>query len=70
MNVKVVQLNNEQHSHESHEYPEGLFVTEGKINLFVDGKAVAINAGGMYVVPPGALHSVVPGSKGTLVIFE
>ena len=40
------------------------------INLFVDGKAVAINAGGMYVVPPGALHSVVPGSKGTLVIFE
>ena len=70
MAMKVVQLNDEQHPHESHDYPEGLFVTEGTINLLVDGKAVAVNAGGMYVVPPGALHSVVPGSRGTLVIFE
>ena len=70
MNLKILQLDNEEHSEESHEYPEGLFVTEGQINLLVDGKAVAVNAGGMYVVPPGALHSVVPGSKGTLVIFE
>jgi mannose-6-phosphate isomerase-like protein (cupin superfamily) len=74
MNLKVLQLN-ESHSHESHsnaqhEYPEAMFVTDGRINLLVDGQAVAVNAGGMYVVPPGMLHTVVPGSDGTLVIFE
>jgi quercetin dioxygenase-like cupin family protein len=68
MNLKVLQLN-ESHSGE-HEYPEAMFVTDGRINLLVDGQAVAVNAGGMLIVPPGAIHSVVPGGDGTLVIFE
>jgi len=29
-----------------------LFVTDGEIHLLVDGKAIAVNAGGMYIVPP------------------
>jgi quercetin dioxygenase-like cupin family protein len=69
MNLKVLQLN-ESHSDERHEYPEAMFVTDGRINLLVDGQAVAVNAGGMVVVPPGVMHTVVPGSDGTLVIFE
>lgn len=78
MNLKVLQLN-ESHSHESHshqspnarhEYSEAMFVTDGRINLLVDGQAVAVNAGGMFIVPPGMLHTVVPSSDGTLVIFE
>jgi quercetin dioxygenase-like cupin family protein len=68
MNLKVLQLN-ESHSAQ-HEYPEAMFVTDGRINLLVDGQAVAVNAGGMVVVPPGVMHTVVPGSDGTLVIFE
>ena len=68
MNLKVLQLN-ESHSTQ-HEYPEAMFVTDGRINLLVDGQAVAVNAGGMVVVPPGVMHTVVPGSDGTLVIFE
>lgn len=69
MNLKVLQLN-ESHLDERHEYPEAMFVTDGRINLLVDGQAVAVNAGGMVVVPPGVMHTVVPGSDGTLVIFE
>ena len=69
MNLKVLQLN-ESHSGAQHEYPEAMFVTDGRINLLVDGQAVAVNAGGMFIVPPGMLHTVVPSGDGTLVIFE
>ncbi len=70
MNLKVLQLDEESHEDERHEYPEGMFVTDGRIHLLVDGKAIAVNAGSMYIVPPGALHSVAAGSDGTLVIFD
>lgn len=69
-NLKVLQLDGESHSSERHDYPEGLFVTDGQVNLIVDGTAVGVKAGGMFVVPAGALHSVAPGSRGTLVIFD
>ena len=67
VSLKLLQLY-ETHS-ESHDYPEGLFVTDGQIRIFVDGKAVAVKAGGLYIVPPGALHSIAC-SNGTAVIFE
>ena len=69
MNLKVLQLT-DAHSDEQHEYPEAMFVTNGRINLLVDGKAIAVSAGGMFVIPPGTVHSVVPGGLGTLVIFD
>ena len=69
MALKLLQVN-EQHSDERHDYPEALVVTGGKIDLLVDGQAVAVNAGGMFIVPPGAVHTVVPGNDGTLVIFD
>lgn len=68
MNIKLLQLSD---SHEDeHGYPEALFVTEGHIDLMVDGKAVAVHKGGLYIVPPGAVHSLASGSDGTAVIFE
>jgi quercetin dioxygenase-like cupin family protein len=67
--LRLLQLD-EPHYNEEHEYPEGLFVTDGKIDLLVDGKAIAVHAGGMYIVPPGAMHSVISGKDGTLVIFK
>jgi quercetin dioxygenase-like cupin family protein len=70
MNLHVLQVDDKAHLDESHDYPEGLFVTDGEIHLLVDGKAIAVNAGGLYIVPPGALHSVAEGSNGTLVIFQ
>ncbi len=69
MKLRLLQLD-EPHRDEDHQYPEGLFVTDGKIDLLVDGKAIAVHAGGMYIVPPGTVHSVVPGNGGTLVIFK
>jgi quercetin dioxygenase-like cupin family protein len=67
--VEVLELS-QAHLDEQHEFPEGMFVTTGKINLLVDGKAIAVSAGGMLIVPPHAVHSVMPASEGTLVIFN
>ena len=60
----------ESHSDEIHDYPEGLLVTDGEVIVMVDGHSIAVNAGGMYIVPPGALHTVAKGHRGTLVIFN
>ena len=68
--MRVIRLGEENHSDERHEYPEALIVTDGRMNLLVDGNAVAVNRGGMYVVPAGVVHSVAPGSDGTLVIVD
>lgn len=68
MNIKLLQLN-ESHD-DAHEYPEALFVMDGQIDLLVDGKAIAVHKGGLYIVPPGAVHSVATASDGTAVIFE
>jgi mannose-6-phosphate isomerase-like protein (cupin superfamily) len=70
MNLRKLQLRHEPHSDERHDYPEGLFVTDGQVDLIVDGKTVAMSAGGMYIVPPGTLHSIPACGNGTLVSFE
>ena len=67
--VEVLELK-QSHLDEQHEFPEGMFVTNGKINVLVDGKAIAVSAGGMLIVPPHAVHTVMPASEGTLVIFN
>jgi quercetin dioxygenase-like cupin family protein len=68
--LKLLQLDHHSHASESHDYPEGLYVARGHINVIVDGKAIAVNTGGWFVVPPGALHSVEAGRKDTVVIFD
>jgi len=67
--IEVPELN-QAHLNEQHEFPEGMFVTNGKVNVLVDGKAIAVSAGGMLIVPPHAVHTVMPASEGTLVIFN
>jgi quercetin dioxygenase-like cupin family protein len=68
--LKLLQLDHQSHAEERHDYAEGLFVARGQINLIVDDKRIAVNKGGWFVVPPGALHSVEAGSTGTVVIFD
>ena len=68
-NFEVLELS-QAHPDEQHEFPEGMFVTNGKVNVLVDGKAIAVSAGGMLIVPPHAVHTVMPASEGTLVIFN
>ena len=67
--VEVLE-SDQSHLDEQHEFPEGMFVTNGKVNVLVDGKAIAVSAGGMLIVPPHAVHTVMPVSEGTLVIFN
>ena len=67
--VEVLELK-QSHLDEQHEFPEGMFVTNGKVNVLVDGKAIAVSAGGMLIVSPNSVHTVLPGSEGTLVIFN
>jgi len=50
--VEVLELN-QSHLDEQHEFPEGMFVTNGKIHVLVDGKAIAVSAGGMLIVKDG-----------------
>ena len=68
--LKLLQLDHEAHDAERHEYPEGLFVARGQAKVIVDGQPVAINTGGMYIVPAGTLHSVETDGQGTVVIFD
>lgn len=68
--LKLLQLDHESHAAERHDQAEALFVARGQIKLIVDGQAIAVNAGGWFVVPPGALHSVESDGKGTVVIFD
>jgi mannose-6-phosphate isomerase-like protein (cupin superfamily) len=68
--LKLLQLDHEAHDAERHDYPEGLFVARGQAKVIVDGQPVAINTGGMYIVPAGALHSVQTDGQGTVVIFD
>ena len=68
--LKLLQLDHQSHEDERHDHAEGLFVARGQINLIVDEKRVAVNAGGWFVVPAGTLHSVEAGSSGTVVIFD
>ncbi len=58
MSVEVLELG-ELHP-DAHDYPEGMFVTNGTINMLVDGKAIVVNEGGMLIVPPHTLHTVLP----------
>ena len=68
--LKLLHLDHQAHADERHEHAEGLFVARGQINLVIDEKRVAVSAGGWFVVPAGTLHSVEPGSSGTVVIFD
>jgi quercetin dioxygenase-like cupin family protein len=69
-NVKVMRMDGRPYPDESHDYPEGLLVIDGQLNLKIGMETIAITAGQIFVVPIGVAHSVAPGSTGTLVIFD
>lgn len=69
-NVKVMRMDGSPYPDETHDYPEGLLVIDGQLNLTVGPDAIAVRAGEMYVVPVGVPHAVAAGSSGILVIFD
>lgn len=69
-NLKVMRMDGAPYPNESHDYPEGLLVIDGQLNLTVGAKAMTVRAGEIFIVPVGVSHAVAPGSTGTLVIFD
>lgn len=69
-NVKVMRMDGSPYPDESHEYPEGLLVVDGHLNLTIGPDTITIRAGEIFIVPIGVAHAVAPGSTGTLVIFD
>ncbi|MFJ7061268.1 cupin domain-containing protein [Streptomyces griseobrunneus] len=68
--VKVLRMDELPVEEERHAEPEALLVLDGTLELAVDGRAVTVGPGEMYVVAAGTAHAVRPGSSGTLVIVE
>jgi quercetin dioxygenase-like cupin family protein len=69
-NLKVLRMDGTAYPDETHDYPEGLLVIDGQLNLTIDDKLVVVRAGELFVVPAGVAHAVAPGSAGTLMIVD
>ena len=69
-NLKLLRMNAQPLAEETHAYPEGLLVIDGHLNLQLGARLVAVQAGELYVVPPGVPHAVADGSDGTLLIID
>lgn len=69
-NIKVMRMDGMPYPDESHDYPEGLLVIDGQLNLKVGTDEITVHSGEIFIVPVGVAHSVASGSIGTLVIFD
>ncbi|MDI3148583.1 cupin domain-containing protein [Serratia nevei] len=69
-NIKVLRMDERSIADEVHDYGEGLLVIRGQLRLLVAGKTIVVQAGQLYQAAAGVPHRVLPGSEGTLVIFD
>lgn len=51
-------------------FEELLVVIEGQMTLVMDDKTFLLEAGDYYLVPKEAVHGVLPGSHGTLLLID
>lgn len=68
--LKVLRMDAQAYPHEAHDHDEALLVLDGRMLLEVEGRAVAVEAGGLFLVPAGAVHGVAAGSHGTLLVID
>ncbi|WP_235212906.1 cupin domain-containing protein [Cedecea neteri] len=70
-NIKLIKMGGEGIPDESHiGFEELLVVIEGQMTLVVDDKTFSLEAGDYYLVPKEAVHRVLPGSHGTLLLID
>ncbi|MGP3119037.1 cupin domain-containing protein [Serratia nevei] len=69
-NIKVLRMDERSIADEVHDYSEGLLVIRGQLRLQVAGETIVVQAGQLYQAAAGVPHRVLPGSEGTLVIFD
>ena len=68
--IKVLRMDEMAYGEETHDYNEGLLVTNGQMMLAVSGQSVVVKSGQMYLVEAAVPHAVLAGSHGTLVIID
>ncbi|AAY94132.1 cupin [Pseudomonas protegens] len=68
--IKVLRMDGQPYPEETHDFNEGLLVTQGCLHLGIGQAVVEVATGQMYLVEAGQAHSVLPGSHGTLVIID
>ena len=69
-NIKVLRMDKMPSAAEVHDYTEGLLVISGQLLLDVDGEAISVGVGQIYLAEAGVPHTVLSGSHGTLVIID
>jgi mannose-6-phosphate isomerase-like protein (cupin superfamily) len=70
-NIKLIKMGGEGIPDEFHTgFEELLVVIEGQMTLVVDDKTFSLEAGDYYLVPKEAVHRVLPGSHGTLLLID
>lgn len=69
-NLKLVRMDARAYPEECHDYAEGLLVLDGEMRLQVGASVTSVQAGEIYIVPAGIVHSVAAGSRGTLLILD
>ncbi|WNJ77440.1 cupin domain-containing protein [Cedecea neteri] len=70
-NIKLIKMGGEGIPNESHAgFAELLVVIEGQMTLVVNEKTFTLDAGDYYLVPKEAVHRVLPGSHGTLLLID
>lgn len=68
--IKVLRMDEMPAEAEVHDYTEGLLVISGELLLGVEGEAISVRAGQLYLAEAGVPHAVLPGSHGALVIID
>jgi quercetin dioxygenase-like cupin family protein len=58
------------HPDEAHDYPEGLLVLDGAVQLTIHKQPITVGAAELFVVPAGVPRAVAPGSDGILVSLD
>lgn len=68
--LKVLRMDAQAYHDEVHDHDEAFLVVDGRMLLEVEGRAVTVDAGGLYLVPAGTVHGVAAGSHGTLLVID
>lgn len=68
--IKVLRMDDQAYAEETHDYNEGLLVISGQLRLHINGEAIEVQPGQLYLAEAGIPHTVLPGSRGTLVIID
>jgi len=69
--IKVIKMGGQGIPPEFHpDFDELVVVIEGEMPLIVEGRTTVLRTGDFYLIPKHAIHSVPPGSHGTLLLID